>query len=322
MLQFAQTGEKIKATASKLEKVTGLADYLRTLDPASLQLAATYFTGRPFGLKDPRTLNLGWRALVQAVEQVSGRSAEEMRVIHSHQPDLGGWAEEALHDRTHPQPITLVEIDSALERIRLTETASARIEQLGDLLARLEPVEAGYLVRILSGEVRIGLQSGLVEEAIAAAFGGAPTDVRRAHMLTGDLGETAVLAAQGKLDRAAAELGRPVRYMLASPVSGPEEALERMGGGPLWAEEKYDGVRCQFHRTGSEVLLFSRDLRETTLAFPEVAEAGRRLEHQVILDGEILGHRAGKVLRFFELQRRLGRKVVSAAMRKQVPVVL
>jgi DNA ligase-1 len=139
-------------------------------------------------------------------------------------------------------------------------------------------------------------------------------------MLTGDIGETALRCRRGELQGGDVRLFQPIRYMLASPVETAAEAMQRVGG-RAWTEEKYDGVRCQFHGGGERVALFSRDLRETTAAFPELVEAGRRLQHKLLLDGEILAHRDGRVLRFFELQRRLGRKAVSSELQAEVPVV-
>jgi DNA ligase 1 len=115
---------------------------------------------------------------------------------------------------------------------------------------------------------------------------------------------------------------QPVRFMLASPVESAQEAIDRMGAGQVWTEEKYDGVRCQLHHVQGRVEMFSRDLKETTAAFPELAEAAPHLGHDVLFDGEVLAHRDGRVLRFFELQRRLGRKAVDPALRQEVPVAL
>ncbi|MGH7910993.1 MAG: ATP-dependent DNA ligase, partial [Candidatus Dormibacteraceae bacterium] len=179
-----------------------------------------------------------------------------------------------------------------------------------------------YLVKVLSGEVRIGLQEGLVEAAVADAFQVTPEAVRRAHMVTGDIGETAVRAARDDLESARLTPFQPFRFMLASPVETPEEAFRRMVAAPLWTEEKYDGVRCQLHRTGSRAELFSRDLKATTSTFPELVEAALDLEHDLVLDGEVLAYRGQTVAPFFDLQRRLGRKVVSAKLRQEVPVVL
>ncbi|HYM67376.1 MAG TPA: DNA ligase, partial [Patescibacteria group bacterium] len=92
--------------------------------------------------------------------------------------------------------------------------------------------------------------------------------------------------------------------------------------GTVWTEEKYDGARCQLHRQGERVQLFSRDLKETTSAFPELADGAAAIGHDVLFDGEVLAHRDGRVLRFFALQHRLGRKQVTAELREEVPVTL
>jgi DNA ligase-1 len=110
--------------------------------------------------------------------------------------------------------------------------------------------------------------------------------------------------------------------MLATPAETPEEVFQRMSAATVWTEEKYDGVRCQLHRDREgRCELFSRDLKETTAAFPEIAEAAAAIEHELVLDGEVLAHRGDRVLPFFDLQRRLGRKVVSEKLRAEVPLV-
>src|SRR5437879_5689768 len=134
--------------------------------------------------------------------------------------------------------------------------------------------------------------------------------------------ETAVRCKRGHFEASSITLFQPVRFMLASPVETPGEVFERMATGKVWTEEKYDGVRCQMHRQASRVELFSRDLKETTAAFPELTEGAPSIGHDVLFDGEVLAHRDGRVLRFFELQRRLGRKKVDADLRRDVPVVL
>jgi DNA ligase-1 len=322
MLQFADTGAAIGATSSTLEKTRLLAAYLRTLPPAELRLAAIYMTGRAFGQGERRVLKLGWASLSRAIERLSGQERERLSQMFLQHSDLGDWAEEALTGRTQPEAVELTEIAATLESVRTAATAAQKVDLISALLARLDPRAARFVVKVLSGDMRIGLRDGLVEAAIAEAFGRAPEQVRRTHMLTGDIGETAVRARSGQLDPGAIVLFQPVRYMLASPVETADEAMARVGGGPAWTEEKYDGVRCQLHSDGSRVELYSRDLKETTAAFPELIEAGERVGRQMIIDGEILGHRDGRVLRFFDLQRRLGRKVVSEDLRREVPVVL
>src|SRR3979409_1941763 len=198
----------------------------------------------------------------------------------------------------------------------------AKPDPLERLLRRLDPEAARFFIKIITGELRIGLSEGLVEAAIAEAFDVPITQVKRVHLITGDIGETAVRCKNKQFDTTSVTLFQPVRFMLASPVESAAEAFERMGAESVWTEEKYDGVRCQLHLQGERVELFSRDLKETTSAFPELSENARSIGHDVLFDGEVLAHREGRVLRFFELQRRLGRKNVSPELREEVPVVL
>jgi DNA ligase-1 len=321
MLEFGKVADAIGATSSKLEKTRLLAEYLRRLDAADIRLAATWMTGRPFSLNDPRTLQLGGSSLWRAVEALTGLEGDELSRVYLKHSDPGDWAFEVLADKTRPLPTSLQDVATAFAEIEEASGAAAKVERFQALLGRLHPLAARYVVKIMANDLRIGLQEGLVEEGIAAAFELPLKTVKRVHMLTGDMGETAVRARAGETEKAGIELFKPIRFMLATAVADAAEAMRRVGE-IAWTEEKYDGVRAQLHRSGSRVALYSRDLRETTAAFPEIAEAAARLEHEVLIDGEVLAHRNGKVLRFFELQRRLGRKVVSNDLREEVPVVL
>ncbi|MDQ6691392.1 MAG: ATP-dependent DNA ligase, partial [Candidatus Dormibacteraeota bacterium] len=321
MLQFAHTAESIGATRSKLEKSRLLGAYLSSLAPADLRLAAVWMTGRPFSINDSRTLQLGGASLWRAVSELTGRDQEELGSLYLKHSDPGDWAEEVLEGRTHPRPTSLQDVNAAFSEIEAASGNAAKLARLTSLLDRLESSAAKYVVKIMANDLRIGLQEGLVEEALASAFGLPVKTVQRVHMLTGDLGETAVRMQSGDAATAQIELFKPIRFMLAGAVADAAEAVQRMGAG-AWTEEKYDGVRCQLHRVASRTSLYSRDLRETTASFPELAEAAAGLNHDLLIDGEVLAHRDGRVLRFFELQRRLGRKVVSAALRAEVPVVL
>ncbi len=325
MLEFARTAEAVAATTSTLEKARLLAEYLRRLSPDDLRRAAVFFTGRPYGLGERRKLNLGWRAISNVIGVLSGRDPEELSAIFLKHSDLGEWAAEALDGRTQPLATSLSQAAAGIEAIRTAQGAAAKQARLAELLSRLDRLSIKYVVKVLSGELRIGLQEGIVEAALAQAFQLPPEAVRRVHMLTGDIGEAAVRCRSGELKDARITLFQPIRFMLASPVETAAEAMQRMAkagqSGAVWTEEKYDGVRCQVHRGADLVELFSRDLKETTLAFPEIAEAAAQLEHDIVMDGEVLAHRDGQVLPFFDLQRRLGRKLVSAKLRQEVPVV-
>ena len=216
--------------------------------------------------------------------------------------------------------ISIHELDHAFAEIAGTRTARDRTGLLTALLGRVTPDEARYIAKLITGELRIGLREGLVEEAVAIAFEAPPDAVSRAVMLTGDIGEAALLARAGRLEEAAPHWFVPLRSMLATPVADAAEAVTRLGE-DVWVEDKYDGIRCQLHRRGAEVALYSRDLKNISAQFPEIIDAAVRLHADVMLDGEILAFHDGRVMPFHALQTRLGRVAPSADVMASVPVI-
>jgi DNA ligase-1 len=318
---FAATADAIAATPSKRTKVRLLADHLARLDPPRLLLATRYFAGRVFAPGDPRALNIGGAALYKVLRDLTGVDATTLSAAYRRHGDAGDTTADVLAaapPSTEPPGVDLTEVDAAFGAIATAQGPRAREEALADLLRRCSPAEGRYAVKLVTGDMRIGLREGLVEEAIGVAFDRPAADVARALMLLGDLGEVACLVARGEsVDRPRAFL--PLRFMLASPVVDADEAIRRMGE-EVWVEDKYDGIRCQLHHAGGRVALYSRDLNDVTDQFPEVVEAGAHIP-DVILDGEILAFRAGRVLPFHDLQNRLGRRNPSAAVRESVPVI-
>jgi len=204
---------------------------------------------------------------------------------------------------------------------------SAKIALVRELLARATPLQAKYIVKIMTGDLRIGLKESLVEEGIAQAYGGTLADalkeVQRANMLLGDIGETLRLAAEGKLADAKMRMFHPLGFMLASPVESAEEGLSYFAEAAV--EDKYDGIRAQAHVSGGEVRFFSRTRDEITESFPELPDALAGLEQDAILDGEIVAWEyaeasPGRARPFSVLQQRLGRKKVSEKMLREIPV--
>ena len=320
MEAFARTGEAIRATASKLEKTRLLGEYFATLDDETLPLAAVYFTARPFADRDQRKLNLGYAVIRNAVCDLAQVDEEALGESYMRHSDVGDVIEEVLQGHTNPRPTSLRDVHEIFVRAYEQRTVKKKTEALRELLDRLTPREAKYIGKILTGDLRIGLRAGLVEEGIARAFGAPLADVSWASMLTGDIGEVALLARRGGLRSARLRLMHPLQFMLASPEEDAA-AIMRRGGGEAWVEDKYDGIRGQLHKEGERVVLYSRDLNEVTAAFPEVVTAAGAVPHDVLLDGELLAFKGGIVRPFFELQHRLGRKVVSAQLLTEVPVI-
>jgi DNA ligase-1 len=301
VIEFARVGAEVGATTATLQKTRILGAYLRSLqEDSDLRQAAIFMSGRAFGPSKRVTLGLGWRALNKTVAEISGRSDQELGDIFRKHSDLGDWAGEALEGHTLGEDVSLEEVAGTLEAIRAARGA-AKAAPLEALLRRIDARAARFVVKVISGEMRIGLSEGLVEAAIAEAIGVPITQVKRVHLVTGDIGETAVRCRNKRFETMTVTPFQPFRFMLASPVETAQEGFDRMGAGKVWTEEKYDGVRCQLHVVDGRVEMFSRDLKETTAAFPELAEAAHQLVHGVMFDGEVLAHREGRVLRFFEL---------------------
>jgi DNA ligase 1 len=319
---LASAGDAIARTSSKSEKVRILAQFLAVTDETELAQAARYFGGGVFPAGDQRTLQVGGAAFSAVLRAVSGADDATIRAAWRRHSDTGDVTGELLAraDGRETAPISIRDLGREFAEIASARVAKERNAQLSALLGRVTPDEARYIAKLITGELRIGLREGLVEEAIAIAFG-APSDaVSRAVMLTGDLGEAALLARAGRLDDAAPHWFVPLRSMLATPVADAGEAVARLGE-DVWVEDKYDGIRCQLHRRGSDTALYSRDLKNISAQFPEITAAAVHLHADVMLDGEILAFHDGRVMPFHALQTRLGRVSPDAEVMAAVPVI-
>lgn len=311
-------------------------------------LAARYFSGYIFPLRDQRTINIGGAALLSAIASVSEqeKSALQERLVKLGDP--GDVTEEAFTNHTqlsqHQPTLTLSSLSNQLEQLAATTGTKRKTELVIELLKIATPLEAKYIVKLLAGDLRIGLKEGAVEDALARLFQVDVSKVQWVNMLIGDIGETALLARQGKLDEAQMRLFHPIKFMLASPTDDLTEVAKQMPDG-FAVEDKYDGIRAQIHiaphsdsddsilhgtiRNGKRVAIFSRTLDEITASFPDLIEplAAINLDSKntdeaadLILDGEIVPIGGERILPFQELQKRLGRKKVSDELLAAVPV--
>ncbi|HWH36626.1 MAG TPA: ATP-dependent DNA ligase [Candidatus Limnocylindrales bacterium] len=323
MRRWAEVAQSISATSRTSHKTALLAEYLRSLEPEELAPAVTFLTGRPFAQSDQRTLGLGWAAIAGLIEGLAGSAAGALGAEYNRSSDLATAVGDLLAGHGHQpagEPPSVAEVAAAFGAIAEARGAAAKAELMRRLLERSDPQTARAIVRVLSGDMRIGLRSGHLEAAVAAAFDVPLADVQWAGMLTGDMGQTALLARRGALAEAELVLFRPLKTMLASPVADEAEAFRRLGA-PVWVEDKYDGIRAQLHKQGREIRLYTRDLKDVTSGYPEIVEAAAGQPWDGILDGELLGWRDGQALPFLQLQTRLGRKKPPPALLEQVPVI-
>ncbi len=324
MRRWSEIAERVAATSKTSEKTAILADYLAALSPDELPLAAVFLTGRPFPATDGRTIGVGWSGLAGAVLRVARAEPDALRRAYDRFSDVSAAVATVLEEAGHAPDAdgepSLLETRAVFDAVEPSSGAAAKAALIETLVARSSPRTAAAIVKVMSGELRIGLREGLLEAAIAKAFGRPLDAVKRAGMLTGDVGLAATLAREDRLGDAAMTLFHPLKFMLASPAEDAAEIVRRLGP-TVWVEDKYDGIRAQLHRRGDEVRLYSRDLNDISGQFPEVVDAARDLPWAGILDGEILAWKDGVVLPFLQLQARLGRKNPSAKIRAEVPVI-
>ncbi len=327
MIAFARTCAAIAATASKLEKIALVATYLRTLDDDDLAPAARFVTGNPFAQRDERSLALGGRTIVAAARAAWGIADDALHDAHRATGDLGA----ALGPFVRPpvdlglfrETLTPAGMMALLDEIAAASGKSAqrRRQILCERMlgACTDPLEATYAIKILTGDLRIGLRDGLIVDAIASAFARDSVAVRRAASAAGDIGAVAVAAKNDALDAIAIAYHAPIAFMLASPIPY-DGGYKELAGGAWLVEDKYDGIRIQAHVTPERVSLFSRTLNDIAASYPEVVDALRALPGSFALDGEIVAERDGRVLPFRYLQARLQRKDVGADLLAEVPV--
>jgi DNA ligase I, ATP-dependent (dnl1) len=329
--RFGLTADAVKATPKKLEKIEILRAYLAELTPDDAALAATFLTGRAFPQRDERNLQLGWALIKRAVLEIARASEADFRAAYHRYADAGDAAGALLATHLSQLPSLnpqLSDIASFFDRIAAARGPAPKLDLLRELLSTLSPDEARYLIKIITGDLRIGLKEGLVEESIAASAAQPLEAIREGNMLSGDIAAVTRAARNGNLDTIELTVFNPLQFMLASPEPTAEAIVARFAelqsdtppdGGEvppprdppsptIWLEEKYDGIRCQLHKSGDRIELYSRDLNRITEQFPDLVRAARDLPADLIADGELLAWRDGRALPFAELQKRLGRK--------------
>lgn len=320
---FAECAEAVAATTKKLEKAAILGDYLKTLSDPDLTRAARYFAGQQFAQNDARTTNVGGSIIGAALSEATGFHPENLSPRWVRLGDPGEVAAEIVKEagRSFQPTITLAETESLIGRLSETRGIRNKTALLTAVLRHATPLEAKYLVKLLAGDLRIGLREGLVEDAIARVFGQSLADVSYANMLLGDIGETASRARRADLHDVNMRLFHPIKFMLATPAADLTDIARTMPEEFL-VEDKFDGIRAQAHVENGRVAIYSRTMDEITHRFPELVEPLRSLPTAAIIDGEIVPANDEAILPFSELQKRLGRKTVGTQLLIAVPVVL
>lgn len=276
--------------------------FLRQLQRDEVSPAVLLLAGAIFAEADSKKLNIGFASLrkAQAVD----------------------------HEVPVAAPINITDVARCFAEIAATsgpDSARNRQELLHGLFARAQPEEREIITRGILGEMRIGVNEGVMLDAIADAGSLNPNVVRTAHMFLGDLGRTAEIALfepAGALESVALRLLYPVKPMLAELATDIDEVLEEHGGSTA-VEFKLDGARIQIHRVENEVRIFTRRLSDVTRSIPEIVEIALNLPATAfVLEGEAVAVRGDRPLPFQELMRRFRRIHDIDSLRKEIPLKL
>lgn len=327
--EFSTLCEKVRLTSSKNAKVAIIAEYLAKLDDLSLPAAVLFLSGAVFPKGSGLALNVGFNTIMQSLSEIARLEPEEIQEIYLKHGDMGALAEHAVSKKQWsplvPQrQLLLPDLHDQLRKIADASgprSAEAKKKILTGLLINCSPLEAMYLVKIATGELRVGAVEGLVELAVGKAFGHDAQSVRQAMLLSGDIAQVALLAKKDALATAIMKPLAPLSFMLADVMFSAEEIAQYYGGKQMICEFKYDGIRVQLHKFGGQARMFSRKLEDVTGSFPEIAGAAALLQHDFILDGEVLAYKNDRPLHFQELQKRLRRKAVTEQLKSEIPVI-
>jgi len=258
-LYFVSICEKIQSSTSKNTKVNILSEYLTKLSSESLPIATRFFGGRIFPKGSALSLNLGFTTIMNTLCEIAEVTTPEIQQIYLKYGDLGKLAEYAI-TKKHTVPLfqqpegqsllPLPYIFSTLKKIADIEGAGSNKDKkknFAGLLISCSPKEGKYLIKIINGEMRIGLVEGLVELAIAKAFNYQIKDVREAMLVSGDIGHVSLLAKNRMLNTAEVRPLQPLSFMLADVMFTVAEVISYYDKA-LICEYKYDGIRVQLHK--------------------------------------------------------------------------
>ncbi|MGQ4914492.1 MAG: ATP-dependent DNA ligase [Candidatus Asgardarchaeia archaeon] len=327
--------EKIEKTTKRKEMTMYLVSLFKNADPDEIEKIVYLTQGKlhPDWMGLPE-IGIAEKLAIKAISSATGISEEIINEKYSKTGDLGLVAEELMHQKQQMtlfyEPLTVLKVYETLDRIANATgegATSFRVRTLSGLLSNATPLEAKYIIRTVTGKLRLGIAEMTILDALAIMSGSQSMRelIERAYNITSDLGYVAkILKKEGiaGLEKLHVAVGRPIRMMLAQRAVTSEEILERMGG-PGWSEYKLDGERFQCHKSGNNVVIYSRRLENITSMYPDAAELIKKYvkANDAVVEGEAvpINPNTGEILPFQELMHRR-RKYDIEIMMQKIPV--
>lgn len=324
--------QRLDSTTKRLEKTDILANFFSNIHPELLPIVTIMALGRVFPVWSEEELGIGSKLLMKAIATVVGVTPEDVEDQLRDQGDIGAASEELFKKKSQTtffsKPLTIEMVYNNLRKVASisgNRAQSRKIAIILELLSLASPVEAKYITRTVLEELRVGVGEGTIRDAISQAFKVDKDVLDRAHMLTNDLGLVAQVAQQEGVEglkKLSLKPGKPVKPMLAQLADGIKESVDEMGR--VFCETKYDGIRVQIHRKGSEIMIFTRRLENISNAVPDVIEyIENSLPHEdFIVEGEIIVTKDGKPISFQYILQRVRRKYDIEKAMEEVPLTL
>ena len=334
---IADAYEKIEATTKRLEMTDLLVDLLRNTPKGVIDKVAYLTQGKLYPDFVGIEIGVAEKLAVKALARVSGRRESEVEEELQKTGDIGETAQKFIANRKQQsffrQDLSVEKVYETLDKMAKTSGSGAvdlKLALLAGLLADATPKEAKYIMRTVTGSLRVGIADMTVLDALAIAYGGgkdAREEVERAYNISSDLGRVAKTVAEQGIEgirRFQVSVGEPIRPMLAERLSSPEEILEKLGGKCV-AEYKYDGERLQAHKLGESVTLYSRRLENISSQYPDAVELFKKYirAHEAILECECVAVDVdtGEMRPFQELMHRRRKYEIKKAI-EEYPVSL
>jgi len=334
---IAEAYEKIEATTKRLEMTDLLVNLLKNT-PKEIINKVVYLTqGKIYPDFVNLEIGVAEKLAIKALARASGRKESEIEEDVEKTGDIGETTQEFVGNKRQvtffQQPLTVQRVYEILDKMARTSGSGAvdlKMALLAGLLADATPKEAKYIMRTVTGNLRLGIADMTVLDALAIAYGGGKEnrgDLERAYNVSSDLGRVAEIVAEKGLEgvkRFEISVGEPIRAMLCERLSSPEEILEKVGGKCI-AEYKYDGERIQAHKKGDEVTLFSRRLENISNQYPDAVKLLKKYvkAKDAILEAECVAMDpdTGEMRPFQELMHRRRKYGIEEAM-EEYPVSL
>ncbi|MFH0862539.1 MAG: ATP-dependent DNA ligase [Candidatus Altiarchaeota archaeon] len=321
---------RLDGISSRLQMTDVVAEFIKEVPDELLSTVLLFLRGTPFPPWSNLELGIADKLMFKALSSVSGMREDRIEGLLREKGDLGLVAESALVNK--PQTTlfsSTLTVEKVKENIDKMPTLTGKGSQdrkfscITELLSNASAQDSKYIVRLVLGQLRLGVGDGTIRDAIAKAYGVDPDLVEHAYNLSPDWGQVAASAkhkGEEGLRGYGIRLGRPIKVMLAQKAADLKEAL---GDSSMQLEVKYDGARVQIHKDGDDITLFTRRLENITKQFPEIAKEAKESigAKTAMIEGEIVAISLPdrRPLPFQNLSRRIKRKYDIQEIQEKIP---